>query len=115
MQRVASAGPAANSTSRAATRRTRVPLKSPLVRRVAPWCHSGAVAGGAAQHVMLAMAGCHRYIASMDTAPRPDDRADALDSETEAERRHRLAWEAERIGEAEADIAAGRLVDSARV
>jgi predicted transcriptional regulator len=64
---------------------------------------------------MLAMAGCHRYIASMDTAPRPDDRADALDSETEAERRDRLAWEAERIAEADADIAAGRLVDSARV
>jgi len=35
--------------------------------------------------------------------------------ETEAERRHRLDWEAERIAEAEADVAAGRLVNSAKV
>jgi predicted transcriptional regulator len=39
-------------------------------------------------------------------APRP---------ETEAERQARIAWEAEGIAEADADIAAGRLVDSARV
>jgi predicted transcriptional regulator len=36
-------------------------------------------------------------------------------AETEAERQARLAWEAERIAEARADIAAGRLVDSAKV
>ncbi len=35
--------------------------------------------------------------------------------ETEAERRDRLAWEAEGIAEADADIAAGRLVDAAAV
>ena len=35
--------------------------------------------------------------------------------ETEAERQARLAWEAQGIAEAEADIAAGRLVDSAKV
>lgn len=36
-------------------------------------------------------------------------------AETEAERQTRHAWEAERIAEARADIAAGRLVDSAKV
>jgi len=36
-------------------------------------------------------------------------------AETEAERQTRLIWEAERIAEARADIAAGRLVDSAEV
>ena len=35
--------------------------------------------------------------------------------ETEAERQRRFAWEAERIAEADADIAAGRLVDEADV
>jgi predicted transcriptional regulator len=35
--------------------------------------------------------------------------------ETEAERQRRHAWEADRIAEARADVAAGRLVDSARV
>jgi predicted transcriptional regulator len=35
--------------------------------------------------------------------------------ETEAERHHRLAWEAERIAEARDDVAAGRLVGSAKV
>jgi predicted transcriptional regulator len=36
-------------------------------------------------------------------------------SETEAERRNRLVWEAEMIAEAETLTAAGRLVDSAKV
>lgn len=35
--------------------------------------------------------------------------------ETEAERQARLAWEAEGIAEARADVAAGRLVDAAEV
>jgi predicted transcriptional regulator len=35
--------------------------------------------------------------------------------ETAAAERRRLAWEAERLAEAEADVAAGRLVDSAAV
>ena len=35
--------------------------------------------------------------------------------ETEAERQRRHVWEADRIAEARADVAAGRLVDSARV
>lgn len=39
----------------------------------------------------------------------------ARDQETEAEQRDRLAWEAEGIAEARADVAAGRLVDAARV
>jgi hypothetical protein len=41
-----------------------------------------------------------------DTTSRP---------ETESERQRRLAWEAERIAEADADIAAGLFVDSADV
>jgi predicted transcriptional regulator len=35
--------------------------------------------------------------------------------ETEAERQARIAWEAEGIAKADADIAAGRLVDAAAV
>ena len=35
--------------------------------------------------------------------------------ETEAARQRRIAWEAERIAEARADVAAGRLVDEAEV
>jgi predicted transcriptional regulator len=51
----------------------------------------------------------------MDTVPLPDDRTPDARVETEAEEQRRLAWEAERIAEADADIAAGRLVDSATV
>ncbi len=36
-------------------------------------------------------------------------------TETEAERQDRFAWEAEGIAEARADVAAGRLVDAAKV
>jgi predicted transcriptional regulator len=35
--------------------------------------------------------------------------------ETEAGRKRRLAWEAKMIAEADADVAAGRLVDAAEV
>jgi len=35
--------------------------------------------------------------------------------ETEADRQRRIAWEAARIAEARADVAAGRLVNSAKV
>jgi hypothetical protein len=48
----------------------------------------------------------------MDTVPHPDDSGQAARSETEAERQRRLAWEAEMIAEADADIAAGFYVDS---
>jgi len=51
----------------------------------------------------------------MDTAPRPDNRADTISPETEAERQARVAWEAEGIAEALADVAAGRLVDAEEV
>ena len=51
----------------------------------------------------------------MDTAPRPADSASAARLETEAERQRRLAWEAEMIAEADADIAAGRLIDAAEI
>ena len=48
----------------------------------------------------------------MDTAPRPNDSAQAAHSETEAERQARLAWEAEGIAAAEASLAAGLYVDA---
>ena len=48
----------------------------------------------------------------MDTTPRPDDGADVLNSETEAERQRRLAREAEGIARARASIAAGLYVDA---
>ncbi len=51
----------------------------------------------------------------MDTAPRADDRADALSPETEADRQRRLAWEAEGIARARASIAAGYYATSAEV
>jgi predicted transcriptional regulator len=51
----------------------------------------------------------------MDTAPRPDDGIPATPSETGAERARRLAWEAEMIAEARADLNAGLYVDAAEV
>ncbi len=51
----------------------------------------------------------------MDTAPHPDDRADTLSPETDAERQRRLAWEAEGIAEARAQFDAGFYVDAAEV
>ena len=47
--------------------------------------------------------------------PAPNDRADAPRPETETERQRRLAWEAERIAEARASAAAGRVVSSEEV
>lgn len=51
----------------------------------------------------------------MDTAPRPDDDMPNPRPETEAERQARLAWEAEMIAEADAEIEAGLYVDSADI
>lgn len=54
------------------------------------------------------------YITRMDTVPHADDdRTVASDPGTDGQ--ERLVWEATRIAEAEADIAAGRIMDSARV
>jgi predicted transcriptional regulator len=50
----------------------------------------------------------------MNDTPRPAEKVESP-PETEEEIKHRLAWEAEMIAEADADIAAGRLVDSADV
>lgn len=50
---------------------------------------------------------------SMDTMNLDADQPANL--ETGAERRSRLAWEAAMIAEADADVAAGRLVDEADV
>ena len=62
----------------------------------------------------LATDGRKTYIPAMDDTPRPAENPDPL-PETAAEEERRLAWEAEMIAEADADIAAGRLVDSAKV
>jgi len=43
------------------------------------------------------------------------DTSQPLGPETEAERQRQLAWEAEGIAEARADVAAGRIVDEAEV
>jgi hypothetical protein len=51
----------------------------------------------------------------MDTAPLPGDNARAGSPETEAERRSRIAWEADRIAEARAEIDAGLFVDAAEI
>jgi predicted transcriptional regulator len=60
----------------------------------------------------LVIARCQDYIARMDTAPRPGDRADTVRPETEAATQRRLAWEAERIAEARAELDAGLYVDA---
>jgi predicted transcriptional regulator len=52
-------------------------------------------------------------LSAMDTNRVESGHAPA--AETDDERRRRIAWEAERIAEADADVAAGRLVDSAKV
>jgi predicted transcriptional regulator len=51
----------------------------------------------------------------MDTAPPPGDGTQAARLETEAERQRRLAWEAEMIAEADAEIEAGLFVEEAEV
>jgi predicted transcriptional regulator len=51
----------------------------------------------------------------MDTTPMPDDGTQAARFESAAERQRRLAWEAERIAEADASIAAGYYATSAKV
>lgn len=52
----------------------------------------------------------------MDTVnPAPTESVETSCPETEAERQQRIAREATMIAEADADVAAGRLVDSARV
>jgi len=43
------------------------------------------------------------------------EREGVLNGETETERRDRLAWEAERLAEGEAEIAAGGVIDSEQV
>ena len=48
----------------------------------------------------------------MDNAPIPEGTPHTARAETTVEKRRRLAWEAARLAEAYADIAAGRLVDS---
>ena len=62
----------------------------------------------------MAVACGRDYIAGMDT-PLPGDSAPADRPETAEQRQRRLAWEAARIAEADADIAAGRLIDDAAV
>jgi hypothetical protein len=61
---------------------------------------------------MLALAHDRDYIAGMDN-PLPGD--NAQHPETDADRKRRIAWEAEMIAEADADIEAGRLVEPADV
>ncbi len=51
----------------------------------------------------------------MDNAPIPEGATRTACSETAAEKRRRLTWEAERLAEAYADVAAGRLVSSEEV
>ena len=56
------------------------------------------------------------YVCPMGTMhPVTDDDAPVPRQETAEERRERLAWEAERIAEARADVAAGRVVSAEAV
>lgn len=61
------------------------------------------------------MARDHGYIPGMDTAPLPGDNARVGSPETEAERQRRIAWEADRIAEARAELDAGLFVDAAEI
>jgi predicted transcriptional regulator len=47
----------------------------------------------------------------MDDTPRPAESAESP-AESEAEKQRQFAWETEMIAEADADIAAGRLIDA---
>lgn len=59
----------------------------------------------------LAFAAVRDYRCRMGTLNLDDDQGDHAGAETDAERQHRLAWEAEMIAEAEAEVAAGLYVD----
>ena len=63
----------------------------------------------------LAVAHAKRYIDAMDTTPRSSDSTKAARPETDAEKQRRLAWEAEMIAEADAEIEAGLYVGSADI
>ena len=52
---------------------------------------------------------------AMDATPPPNDRGCAARSETETATQRRLAWEAEMIAEADAEIEAGMFIDEAVV
>jgi hypothetical protein len=54
-------------------------------------------------------------VPGMDTAPLPDDRVPTKTLEAPADRQRRIASEVARIAEADADIAAGRLIDEADI
>ena len=51
----------------------------------------------------------------MDNVPRPDDAAQADRGESAEAQRQRLEWEAAMIAEADASIAAGRLIDASEI
>src|SRR6476646_2866305 len=70
-------------------------------------------AGSLRAPATLTIAATRDYLAVMDTLKQ--DIGTTSGTETEAERQARLAWEADMIAEARADVAAGRVVDSARV
>ena len=54
-------------------------------------------------------------LAVMDNASSVADSADTQRLETDAERQARYAWDADDIARADADIAAGRMVDAVAV
>jgi hypothetical protein len=61
---------------------------------------------------MLAVTRDRDYIVAMDN-PLPGDNAPP--PETDADRKRRIAWEAEMIAQADASVAAGRLIDAAEI
>lgn len=65
-------------------------------------------------HQLWQRAAVNTRLRFMDTVPHPDE-TPAAQPETEAERKRRLAREAERIAEARASAAAGRVVSSEAV
>lgn len=62
---------------------------------------------------MLAVARDQDYNAPYDTTNR--DIGQTSGPETETDRQHRIAWEADRIAEADAELDAGLYVDAAEV
>src|SRR5579863_10154105 len=78
----------------------------------------GTVLMGTVLFAVAAAASCWRSpttmttLPDMDTAPLPGDTARP---EAETDQQRRVAWEAARIAEADASVAAGRLVDEADV
>jgi hypothetical protein len=98
------------------TRNSRQHDRAPPSRKYPPPSRNGVQGHSEGQprgQKILAMAADMEYPGHMDTLN--PDTGGMQPSESEAARTRRIAWEADRIAEARADVAAGRMIDAAAV